>query len=137
MVSAPSAGSEAGRWGSACVGGVLISVAAWLTWRNLSLSTHDGFIFWVPISVWLLTMGVLCLWRAMSDREASQAIMQACWRAGWIVGGAGLAIGVLGPLVVHPKANLGPLLGILVTGPVGFVVGALVTGLLRAARTSR
>jgi hypothetical protein len=43
-------------------------------------------------------------------------------------------IGVVGPLVIYPKANLGPLLGILITGPLGFVVGVLGSGAVRAMR---
>jgi hypothetical protein len=122
----------------AILGGALGGLAVWLTLRNLSLSTHDGFIFWVPITLWLLTMGVLCLWSAVSgDQAASRASIGASWRVGWMVGGAGLAIGFVGPLVIYPKASLGPLLGILLTGPLGFVVGALGAGVVRAVQGSR
>jgi hypothetical protein len=54
-----------------------------------------------------------------------------------MVGGVGLAIGFVGPLVLYPKASLGPLLGILATGPLGFVVGALGAGVVRAVQGSR
>jgi hypothetical protein len=49
----------------------------------------------------------------------------------------GFAAGFIGPLVIWPDANLGPLLGILVTGPVGFVLGALGAVSLREARSWR
>jgi hypothetical protein len=138
MADTPGTGSVASRLGMASVGGALIGFAAWLTLRNLSLSTHSGFIFWVPITLWLLTMGVLCLWSVLSgDRPASRASIQASWRVGWMVGGIGLAIGFVGPLVIYPKSNLGPLLGILLTGPLGFVMGALWAGLVRAAQGPR
>lgn len=45
--------------------------------------------------------------------------------AGWTVGAIGLALGVAGPLLLYPKAGLGPLLGILMTGPLGFVLGVI------------
>ena len=132
---APDGGSVAGRWGMAILGGLLGGLAVWLTVRNLSLSTHGGFMFWVPITLWLLTMSVLCLWSSMfGDQAASRASIGASWRMGWMVGGVGLAIGFVGPLVIYPKSNLAPLLGILVTGPVGFVVGALGAGVSRAAK---
>lgn len=135
MADAPPGGSFASRLSLAIVGGALMGFAAWLSWRNLSLSTHSGFIFWVPITLWLVTMGVLCLWSAASGNQvASRADIQASWRAGWIVGGVGLAIGFVGPMVVFPESNLGPLLGILLTGPLGFVVGALWAGVMRAKR---
>lgn len=49
------------------------------------------------------------------------------------VGAIAFLIGFVGPMIVTPGANQGPLLGIFVTGPAGLVVG-LVWGLLRAAR---
>ncbi|MFT4562263.1 MAG: hypothetical protein ACI9BW_002007 [Gammaproteobacteria bacterium] len=36
----------------------------------------------------------------------------------------GLAIGVIGPIVLIPEANQGPLLGLLIFGPGGFFCGA-------------
>jgi hypothetical protein len=138
MNYAPSTGSIAGRVASAGIGAALIGAAAWLTLRNLSLPTQDGWMFWVPVTLWLLTMGVLCWWSALSGhRTASRTRIQSSWRLGWIIGGVGLAIGFVGPLVVDPKASLGPLLGILVTGPGGFVVGALGAAVMQAAQGPR
>lgn len=126
MTSAPPTDWLARRLGSAAVGTALLGVAGWLTLRNLSLPTRDGWVFWVPITLWLVTMGFLWWWAALAGPEpGTRARLQASWRAGWLVGLAGLAVGFVGPLVVTPKASLGPLLGILITGPVGFVVGAL------------
>jgi hypothetical protein len=138
MADPPLNGSVASRLGTAILGTALIGLPLWLALRNLSLSTHGGWIFWVPVTLWLLTMGVLCWWSTLTGHQmASRASIQASWRVGWIVGGVGLAIGFVGPLVIWPKANLGPLLGILLTGPLGFVVGALGAGLVRAAQGSR
>ena len=137
MPDAPGSGSFASRAGMAILGGVLGGLAVWLAVTNLRLSTRGGWFFWVPITLWLLTMCVLCLRSAVSgDQAASRASIAASWRMGWIVGGVGLAIGFVGPLVIYPKSNLGPLLGILATGPMGFVVGALGAGVVRAARGS-
>lgn len=43
----------------------------------------------------------------------------------WIIilGGAGFAVGFLGPMIFAPDANQGPLLGIFITGPLGVVLG--------------
>jgi hypothetical protein len=125
MISAPPPEYLARRLGSAALGAALIGFAGWIALRNLGLPIHDG-IFWVPITLWLITMGLLCWWAALGgDQPASRARIGASWRAGWLVGAAGLAIGFVGPLVLTPKASLGPLLGILLTGPLGFVLGAL------------
>jgi hypothetical protein len=125
MTSVPPSEFLARRLGSAALGAALIVFAGWIAVRNLGLPIRDG-IFWVPISLWLVTMGLLWWWAALGGHHpASRARIGASWRMGWLVGGAGLALGFLGPLVVTPKANLGPLLGILLTGPLGFVLGAL------------
>jgi len=138
MADPPLTGSVARRLGTAALGAALAGFAGWLALRNLRLSTREGWIFWVPATLWLLTMSVLCWWFTLSgDQAASRASIRASWRAGWIVGAVGLAIGFVGPLAISPKASLGPLLGILLTGPLGFVVGALGAGVVRVAQGSR
>ena len=113
------------RLGHWVVGAALIGSAGWITLRNLRLPDNDGWFFWVPISGWLVTMGLLCWWAALARQPTTQARIRASWRAGRVLGAVGLALGFIGPLLVTPKANLGPLLGILITGPAGFVLGVL------------
>jgi hypothetical protein len=40
-----------------------------------------------------------------------------------IIGGFGFLAGFLGPMILAPGANQGPLVGILITGPLGFILG--------------
>ena len=40
-------------------------------------------------------------------------------------GGIGFSAGFFGPIFFMPDANQGPLLGLFITGPLGFVLGAL------------
>jgi hypothetical protein len=44
---------------------------------------------------------------------------------GLVLGGIGFVAGFLGPILLTPEANQGPLLGIFITGPLGLVVGLL------------
>lgn len=44
---------------------------------------------------------------------------------GFIIGGIFFAIGFFGPIVFMPDANQGPLLGIFITGPLGFILGII------------
>ena len=126
MALAPLIPTTASRFSSAVVGATLIGLAGWLAIRNLGFPIDRGWVFWVPITLWLLTMGVLCWWFTLfGDEATSRASISASWRAGRIAGGIGLALGAVGPLVLHPKGNLGPLLGILITGPFGFVAGVI------------
>jgi hypothetical protein len=135
MTSAPPRDAPARRPGSAALGTTLLGVAGWLALLNLRLPARDGWVFWVPIALWLVAMGLLCWWTALApQRQATRARIEASWRLGWLVGAAGLLIGFVGPLVVMPRASLGPLLGILITGPVGFVLGALAGAVAPADR---
>ncbi len=47
-----------------------------------------------------------------------------------VVGGIAFLLGFIGPMIVTPDANQGPLLGIFITGPLGVAVG-LIWGLVR------
>ena len=42
-----------------------------------------------------------------------------------IVGGFGFAAGFIGPMVLVPEANQGPLLGLFITGPLSTVIGGI------------
>jgi hypothetical protein len=126
------------RLGSAAAGSALAYGALWLCLRNLGQSGMKAWIFWVPITLLLATAGALCWWFALRGHyPGSRAAIRESWRVGWLVGGVGFAVGFVGPLLIWPDANLGPLLGILVTGPVGFVLGALGAVSLREARSWR
>jgi hypothetical protein len=122
---------------SAAMGSALTCIAVWIALRNLARPTWDGWIFWVPLTLFLLTVSILCWWFALQGQDPeSRAIIRSSWSGGRWVGGISFVIGFIGPLIVTPKANLGPLLGILITGPLGFVVGALGAFLVRKRRAS-
>jgi len=137
MSIAPPADFVMRRMAFAGLGTALLALAGWIAIRNLSLPSNDGWIFWVPCTSWLATMGLLCGWSAVAgDRMESRARIRSSWRAGFLVGGVGLMAGFFGPLILSPRASLGPLLGILLTGPLGFVLGALVGGLRQRKSTT-
>ncbi|MDG4883772.1 hypothetical protein [Mesorhizobium sp. WSM4884] len=50
---------------------------------------------------------------------------------GAILGIVGFVGGFVGPVIFTPEANQGPLLGIFITGPLGFVLGLVVGSVLR------
>ena len=43
-----------------------------------------------------------------------------------ILGVIGFVGGYVGPILITPEANQGPLLGIFITGPLGFILGLIV-----------
>jgi hypothetical protein len=54
------------------------------------------------------------------------AILKAAARTGCLLGAIGFAGGFFGPMIFTPNANQGPMLGIFITGPIGFVLGSVV-----------
>ncbi len=63
-------------------------------------------------------------WRGVARRSLGPALL---------VGGIGFAAGFFGPMLFAPDADQGPLLGIFITGPAGFLVG-LIYGVVREVR---
>ncbi len=49
--------------------------------------------------------------------------MVAALRYAVLFGAVGLAAGFFGPMLLAPDANQGPMLGIFITGPLGFLAG--------------
>jgi hypothetical protein len=126
MADALAPSFTAARIGSAAAGAALAFSVLWLSLRNLRQTGLEAWFFWVPITLFLVTMCVLCWWFALGGHHPeNRAAIRTGWRGGSVVGGVSLAAGIAGPLVVWPEGNLGPLLGFLVTGPVGFALGAL------------
>jgi hypothetical protein len=62
------------------------------------------------------------VWRRTSSLRPSLDVFAA--GGALVVGGIGLVGGFVGPLIFSPGANQGPLLGIIVTGPLGAFLGA-------------
>ncbi|MFO0917614.1 MAG: hypothetical protein U0872_04780 [Planctomycetaceae bacterium] len=94
----------------------------------------------VPAGVMLLAAGcasaVLCWWLACRRQITNgRTIMSHALIGGIILGGIGLGAGYFGPILFAPGANEGPLLGVIVTGPLGIVIGVVlgvVVGLSRS-----
>ncbi len=97
------------------------------------------FIYWFAFS-FLLGARNISPWSAIVSLAIAVLVAVFVWKktagtsnglatcivlGGLIVGGIGFVGGFFGPLIFTPEANLGPLLGIFITGPVGFGVGLI------------
>jgi hypothetical protein len=49
-----------------------------------------------------------------------------------VLGGVAFALGFFGPMIFAPEANQGPMLGIFITGPLGFLFGGIAGGIFAA-----
>ena len=56
---------------------------------------------------------------------------------GIILGGIGFVGGFIGPIIFRPEANQGPLLGIFITGPLGFILGAVLGAVVALFRSPK
>lgn len=71
---------------------------------------------------------------------ASGAFVSNVFYGALLLGGIGFSAGFFGPMIFAPEANQGPLLGLFITGPLGFLlggVGGLFYWLIRGRRGGR
>jgi hypothetical protein len=87
------------------------------------------FVVALPVLPWAALAGAV-LYGPVPSRfqRREHPLGVACF-----VGGIAFLLGFAGPMLLAPGANQGPLLGILITGPLGFVAG-FVWGVWRARR---
>lgn len=96
------------------------------------------FIYWVPFSFfpilthpWIATLvSALCAlflgWYAWQKLASIPEGPVSCIFLGSVVlGSISFCAGFFGPIILTPEANQGPLLGIFITGPVGFLIGGI------------
>ena len=98
------------------------------------------FMFWLPGSLLALafpgaaglqsllasaTTLFVAWWLWTRLGRANPGLIARMLQGGAIVGGVGFCLGFFGPILFAPGANQGPLLGIFITGPLGFVIGCL------------
>lgn len=50
----------------------------------------------------------------------------SCIKSALILGVSGFVLGFIGPMILTPDANQGPMLGIFITGPAGFLLGGII-----------
>lgn len=105
------------------------------------------FVYWVPGSIfvpveqfWItnaiaLVAAILAgrfVWRRTAAAE--KGLFTLTLAGALIVGGIGFTGGFFGPMIFAPDANQGPLLGLFITGPLGFLLGG-VCGLIYGLTT--
>jgi len=79
---------------------------------------------------------VICWWFVFRGKyKRSRIRMIYAFLGALIVGGIGFAFGFFGPIIFSPQANDGPLLGIFITGPFGFAIGAIIGAIVGFIRT--
>jgi hypothetical protein len=115
------------------------------------------FIYWLPCSLLLSALGGLhwsittiianiisllsavaaswYVWRKIGSAE--EGLISNIFKGAIILGSIGFSIGFFGPIIFSPQANQGPLLGIFITGPLGFVFGGIAGAVYWAVRRKK
>ena len=123
------------RAAAAVVALALAALVLYMVGRELSRPDVASVILTAVIYAPVAAVSLVCGWFALRGHvEESRAEMRAGCATGAVVGGVGLVAGVLGPVILTPESNQGPLLGVLVTGPLGAVAGTLIGIVSRRAR---
>jgi hypothetical protein len=96
------------------------------------------FIYWVPFSLvpfmehrWIPSIvSLLCAvgvgwyaWKRLGSIPTG--LVSSIFLGAVVLGSIGFCAGFFGPIILTPEANQGPLLGIFITGPLGFLLGGI------------
>ena len=77
----------------------------------------------------------LWTWRAMRAGGPGFLTIAARWAV--VAGALAFCVGFFGPMILAPGANQGPLLGLFITGPLGFFGGGIAGLIYALCRRSR
>src|SRR5829696_6859895 len=109
----------------------IVTVISGVSTLYLVLWVGGALIFALHLPLWMSFAGALLaavvaaryVWvhtASMQTGLVSSIVLGAL-----TIGGIGFTTGFFGPIVFAPDANQGPLLGIFITGPLGFLLGAV------------
>ena len=80
----------------------------------------------IAIELLLIAIAVLGVWAAVRGARPNERVhIGFTLGIGLLVGFVGFVVGFAGPLIFMPESNQGPLLGIFLTGPLGFFLGCV------------
>jgi hypothetical protein len=120
----------------ALVGAIILSVYSFMVFVTALRTGFDffgsGFLLGPAVAAFL------CWWFALrGEYKKSRVRMMYALLGGLIIGGIGFSVGFFGPIIFSPQSNQGPLLGIFITGPLGFVAGAIIGAIVGFIRTRK
>jgi len=77
----------------------------------------------LPVSVVCAAFAARYTWR--KPAPAPGGLLGSVMMGALVTGAVGFALGFVGPMILTPESNQGPLFGIFISGPIGVVVGAI------------
>ena len=107
------------------IGGALLSLYSIMVLMSQVMGVPDPF--GIVMCAGSGTAAALCWWVVFRiDSEESRQMVGIALRYGAMIGAGCFVLGFVGPMIFMPDSNQGPLLGIFITGPAGFVAGIVV-----------
>src|SRR5262245_9063751 len=102
-----------------------VSTFYFVFWTGGALLLSSTASEWVPFL--LAGAAALAVGRYIwvQSSSLSGGMVNSMAIGAFAIGGVGFAAGFFGPIIFMPEANQGPLLGIFITGPLGFVLGGI------------
>jgi len=93
----------------------------WAPFSHVSFMEHR----WIPNLVsFLCAVGVgRYAWKRLGS--VPKGLVSSIFLGAITLGSIGFCAGFFGPIILTPGANQGPLLGIFITGPLGFLLGGM------------
>lgn len=107
---------------------VVVTTYLLIFWRIFAhMSSFKRMGYMPSIVSWLVALIIATfIWRKMGN--FANSLFAYVLGGGIALGLAGFILGFFGPIILSPSSNQGPLLGIFLTGPVGFFVGLFLGG---------
>ena len=105
-----------------------ILAAALVLWNVLGpfglIASYESWTFYIVVMS--SAVAVFFGWIAARLHSTdSRKLMRAGCLGGSLIGGIAFLGGFIGPMILMPQANQAPLLGILLTGPIGWLLGTI------------
>ena len=132
----PRAGDSFVIWFARAISAVACIPVAMYGVRAAAASLRYPNVLSAVLALVALTLAALLgCFATFGSRPAARKYLTAAVMGGFVVGAPAFLIGFVGPILLN-GGNQGPLLGIFITGPIGFVLGCL-GGVVWAAKRPR
>jgi hypothetical protein len=106
-------------------------------WVGSAAISFAALSLWIPFLASALAAIAVARYIWVHTASVASSLVSSIVVGALITGGVAFSAGFFGPIFFAPGANQGPLLGILITGPLGFLIGAIGGAIYWFARKRR
>ena len=110
---------------------IVVTFVSWVAgfyfvyWVGGALISSASLSWWIPFLVSILAASAVARYVWIHTSSLQAGLARSVLLGALVTGAVAFSAGFFGPIVFAPGANQGPLLGIFITGPLGFVLGAI------------